>query len=188
MSDFQSFRDAVLEDEDLQEQVISIVNTAIANGAGLDENIVMLAKNHGYTVTEDDVTQHADFLGQDGDLTDFELEMVSGGSRGGFGKCSDIRLKKDIKPLTSALSTLGKLQGKSYRWKDNNEPDIGLIAQELEKVIPELVKTDNKGYKSIVYQKLTAVLIEAVKEQQQEINNLSNRIAMLEGLPEVVNY
>ena len=82
MSDFQSFRDAVLEDEDLQEQVISIVNTTTANGAGLEENIVTLAKNHGYTVTEDDVTQHADFLGQDGDLTDFELEMISGGMRG----------------------------------------------------------------------------------------------------------
>ncbi len=188
MSDFQSFRDAVLEDEDLQEQVISIVNTATANGAGLEENIVTLAKNHGYSVTKDDVTQHADFLGQDGDLTDFELEMISGGARSRYGNCSDIRLKKDIKPLKSALSTLGKLQGKSYRWKDNNEPDIGLIAQELEKVIPELVKTDNQGYKSIVYQKLTAVLIEAVKEQQQEINNLSNRIAMLEGLPKAANY
>ena len=87
MSDFQSFRDAVLEDEDLQEQVISIVNTAIANGSGLEESIVTLAKNHGYTVTEDDVTQHADFLGQDGDLTDFELEMISGGGRGGSSGC-----------------------------------------------------------------------------------------------------
>ena len=38
-----------------------------------------LAKNHGYTVTQDNVTQHADFLGQDDDLTDFELEMISGG-------------------------------------------------------------------------------------------------------------
>ena len=82
MTDFQTIRDAVLEDEDLQERVISIVNTATANGAGLEENIVTLAKNHGYTVTEDDVTQHADFLGQDGDLTDFELEMISGGMRG----------------------------------------------------------------------------------------------------------
>ena len=187
MTDFQTFRNAVLEDEDLQEQVISIVNIATANGSGLEENIVTLAKNHGFTVTEDEVTQHADFLGQDGDLTDFELEMISGGSRGQTS-CSDLRLKKDIKPLKSALSTLGKLQGKSYRWKDNNEPDIGLIAQELEKVIPELVKTDDKGYKSIVYQKLTAVLIEAVKEQQQEINHLSDRIALLEGIPKVANY
>mgnify|MGYP006221845465 FL=1 len=87
MSDFQSFRDAVLEDEDLQEQVIFIVNTTTANGTGLEENIVTLAKNHGYTVTKDDVTQHADFLGQDGDLTDFELEMISGGGRGGSSGC-----------------------------------------------------------------------------------------------------
>ncbi len=188
MSDFNSFRNAVLENDDLQDEVMSIVNTAAANGTGLEENIVTLAKNHGFTVTEDEVTQHADFLGQDGDLTDFELEMISGGGRGGDGNCSDLRLKKDIKPLKSALSTLGKLQGKSYRWKDNNEPDIGLIAQELEKVIPELVKTDDKGYKSIVYQKLTAVLIEAVKEQQQEINHLSDRIALLEGIPKVANY
>ena len=186
MTDFQSFRNAVLENDDLQEQVISIVNTATANGTGLEENIVTLAKNHGFTVTEDEVTQHADFLGQDGDLTDFELELISGGR--GQTSCSDLRLKKDIKPLKSALSTLGKLQGKSYRWKDNNEPDIGLIAQELEKVIPELVKTDDKGYKSIVYQKLTAVLIEAVKEQQQEINHLSDRIALLEGIPNAANY
>jgi hypothetical protein len=66
---------------------MSVVNTAIANGAGLEEKIVMLAKNHGYTVAEDDVTQHADFLGQDGDLTDFELEMISGGSLGGKDSC-----------------------------------------------------------------------------------------------------
>ena len=79
MSDFQSFRDAVLEDEDLQEQVLSIVNTATANGSGLGDNIATLAKNHGYTITSEEVYAHTDFLGQDGDLTDFELEMISGG-------------------------------------------------------------------------------------------------------------
>ena len=82
MSDFQSFRDAVLEDEDLQEQVISIVNTATSNGSGLGDGIATLAKNHGYTITSDEVYAHADFLGQDGDLTDFELEMISGGGKG----------------------------------------------------------------------------------------------------------
>ncbi len=83
MTDFQSFRNAVLEDEDLQEQVISIVNTATANGAGLGDGIATLAKNHGYTITSEEVYAHADFLGQDGDLTDFELEMISGGVRSG---------------------------------------------------------------------------------------------------------
>jgi predicted ribosomally synthesized peptide with nif11-like leader len=80
MTDFQSFRDAVLEDEDLQEQVISIVNTATTNGSGLGDGIATLAKNHGYTITSDEVYAHTDFLGQDGDLTDFELEMISGGA------------------------------------------------------------------------------------------------------------
>ena len=83
MSDFQSFRNAALEDEDLQEAVISIVNTATANGSGLGDGIATLAKTHGYTVTSDDVYAHTDFFGQDGDLTDFELEMISGGGSGG---------------------------------------------------------------------------------------------------------
>ena len=84
MSDFQNFRTAVLEDEDLQEQVISIVNTATSNGSGLGDGIATLAKNHGYTITSEEVYAHQDFLGQDGDLTDFELEMISGGK--GYGR------------------------------------------------------------------------------------------------------
>ena len=87
MSDFENFRTAVLEDNDLQEQVISIVNTATANGAGLGDGIATLAKTHGYTITSEEVYEHADFLGQDGDLTDFELEMISGGGRGNSGGC-----------------------------------------------------------------------------------------------------
>ena len=74
---------AVLEDEDLQEQVISIVNIATADGAGLGDGIATLAKTHGYTITSEEVYEQADFLGQDGDLMDFELEMISGGNRNG---------------------------------------------------------------------------------------------------------
>jgi hypothetical protein len=82
MPDFQLFRNVVLEEDALQEQVISIVNTAIANGAGLGDGIATFAKNHGYTITSNEVYAHSDFLGQDGELTDFELEMISGGGRG----------------------------------------------------------------------------------------------------------
>ena len=81
MSDFNSFRNAVIEDDDLQEQVISIINTATANGSGMGDGIATLAKNHGYTITSEEVYAHQDFLGQDGDLTDFELELISGGSK-----------------------------------------------------------------------------------------------------------
>ena len=79
MSDFNSFRNAVLENDDLQDEVMSIINTATANGSGLGDGIATLAKNHGYTITSDEVYAHADFLEQDGDLTDFELELISGG-------------------------------------------------------------------------------------------------------------
>ena len=83
MTDFNSFRNAVLEDDDLQEAVISIINTATANGSDLGEGITTLAKTHGYTITSDEVYAHQDFLGQDGDLTDFELQLISGGQHSG---------------------------------------------------------------------------------------------------------
>ena len=79
MTDFQSFRNAVLENDDLQEQVMSIIHTENANGSGLGDGIATLAKNHGYIITSDEVYAHAEFLGQDGDLTDFELDLISGG-------------------------------------------------------------------------------------------------------------
>ena len=65
MTDFQSFRNAVLEDDDLQEQVISIIHTATTNGSGMGDSIATLAKNHGYTITSEEVYAHQDFLGQD---------------------------------------------------------------------------------------------------------------------------
>ena len=87
MSDFQSFRNAALENDDLQDEVMSIINTATANGSGLGDGIATLAKNHGYTITSEEVYAHHDFLGQDGDLTDFELELISGGKRPMSGSC-----------------------------------------------------------------------------------------------------
>ena len=63
MTDFQNFRNAVLENDDLQEQVMSIVHTATANGSGLGDGIATLAKNHGYTITSEEVYAPADFLG-----------------------------------------------------------------------------------------------------------------------------
>jgi len=83
MTDFQSFRNAVLQDDDLQEQVMSVVMTATANGSGLGDGSATLAKTHGYTITSEEAYAHTDFLGQGGDLTDFELEMISGGAYGG---------------------------------------------------------------------------------------------------------
>ncbi len=90
----------------------------------------------------------------------------------GILTCSDIRYKKDIQPLQNTLSKVIQLKGVSYffnkeDFKDKNFNDnkqVGLIAQEVEKIYPELVQTDEQGYKSIDYAKLTPILVEAIKE------------------------
>ena len=89
---------------------------------------------------------------------------------------SDRRLKKDIQPLQSALQKAIELKGVSYKWNLDEYPDkglckgkqIGLIAQDVEAVLPELVETDSDGYKSVSYAKLTAVLLEAIKALKVE--------------------
>ncbi|MBL6917863.1 MAG: hypothetical protein ISR36_04135 [Gammaproteobacteria bacterium] len=82
MADFQSFRNAVLESVELQEAVVSRINTAIANGYGLGDSISMLTKSYGYNITAEEVYEHQGFLGEGEELTDFELELISGGQTG----------------------------------------------------------------------------------------------------------
>jgi trimeric autotransporter adhesin len=97
---------------------------------------------------------------------------------------SDIRLKKEIEPLKSSLERVIKLQGVSYSWKADENPgrgfgpgrNIGLIAQDVEKVIPEVVYTDGNGIKDLSYDKLAPVLVEAIKEQQKTIAEKSRII------------
>jgi prefoldin subunit 5 len=97
---------------------------------------------------------------------------------------SDQRLKQNIHPLDNALTKLQGLRGVNFEWKKSQDQEagtqIGLIAQEVEGVLPELVSTDGDGYKSIAYGQLSAVLIEAVKEQQQIIEQKSATIAELQ--------
>ncbi len=97
------------------------------------------------------------------------------------GTCSsDERWKRNIVTLPNVIENIKQMRGVSYFWKTKEFPDqnfkndkqIGLIAQEVEKVYPELVKTNEEGYKSMDYMSLTAVLLEAVKEQQKEIEAL----------------
>jgi len=104
-----------------------------------------------------------------------------------FITSSDARLKTDIRPLNNALDTVLSLQGKQYRLIDEavNQTDIGLIAQDVEKVLPQIVSQSEDGYKAIAYQSLTAVLIEAIKEQHgqftAEITALQKENAQFTG-------
>ena len=67
MTDFQSFRNAVLEDDDLQDEVMSIVNATTANGSGLGDGIATLGMKHNYFFTSEEVYAHTDLLGEGGD-------------------------------------------------------------------------------------------------------------------------
>ncbi|KYG67857.1 hypothetical protein AZI87_00835 [Bdellovibrio bacteriovorus] len=82
---------------------------------------------------------------------------------------SDARLKKDVVTLPEALEKVLKLRGVNFVWKNTNEKTVGFIAQEVEAVYPELVKTDkNSGYKAVQYGNIVAVLVEALKEEHKQ--------------------
>lgn len=93
---------------------------------------------------------------------------------------SDARLKENILPLNNSLEKIQKLNGVSFDWKKDGKHDIGVIAQNVESVVPELVYTDpTSGIKSVKYANLTALLIEAVKAQQVEIDGLKAELESL---------
>jgi len=94
---------------------------------------------------------------------------------------SDERLKDNIETIPNALDKVMQLRGVEFDWNKGNrkgQKDLGLIAQEVEKVLPEIVREkkmafiDNETYKTIDYDKVVGVLIEAIKEQQEEIDLL----------------
>ncbi|WP_255991719.1 tail fiber domain-containing protein [Chitinolyticbacter albus] len=89
---------------------------------------------------------------------------------------SDLRLKEDVAPLSSVLDTVRQLRGVSYRWKDGDgERQLGFIAQEVEAVLPELVSEGPNGMKQMSYTSLIPLLLEAVKAQQAQIDELKAR-------------
>ena len=102
---------------------------------------------------------------------------------------SDKRLKSDIKELDNSLENITSLNWYTYKWKSTWEKDMWLIAQEVEQVYPDLVKTWEDGFKAVKYGNLVAPIIEAIKElfnkyldQQARIDSLENRVSNLEKL------
>jgi hypothetical protein len=91
-----------------------------------------------------------------------------------FTSTSDERVKTNIRPITNALDITEQLSGVRFNWKENNISSLGLIAQEVEKVLPEVVNTDSEDMKSINYSSLVSLLVEAIKEQQTQINQLKD--------------
>ncbi|MGI4875558.1 MAG: tail fiber domain-containing protein [Janthinobacterium lividum] len=107
----------------------------------------------------------------------------------GFYNSSDARFKINIRPLGGALASVLALRGVRYEWNAlgvahggrAGAGQVGLIAQEIEKIYPELVSTGPDGYKAVNYAQLTPVLIEALKEQQAQIEALKQQNATLKA-------
>ena len=111
----------------------------------------------------------------------------------GYYSSSSARFKKDIETLSSAGEALEQLRGVRFAWKDSGQPSVGLIAEEVAKIYPELVEFENGEAKGVNYSALVAVLVEAMKEQhvefeaakkqqQAELETVSARLAALERL------
>ena len=95
---------------------------------------------------------------------------------------SDIRLKKNIVVIDNALTKVEQMRGVYYNWIDERrgtERVAGVIAQEVQAVMPELVAESSNGYLSVDYSKLTSVLIESVKEISNKTNKLFEKNELL---------
>ncbi len=100
-----------------------------------------------------------------------------------FNPSSDIRLKTNINTMTGALDNVLKLRGVTFNWKESSDNRLhyGFIAQEIEKVFPDLVGTDSNGFKTVNYSGVIPVLTEAIKTQQEEIESLKSENEQLKS-------
>jgi hypothetical protein len=117
-----------------------------------------------------------------GDVTVSQTLTVVGNTliQGVLTETSDISLKENILPLENSLDKVMKLNGVSFNKKATpNMQEIGFIAQEVEAIIPDLVTETGEGIKTVSYSRVTAVLVETIKEQQTQINELKEMVNTL---------
>jgi len=103
---------------------------------------------------------------------------------------SSKRWKENIQPIKNAIDKVMRLRGVYFNWKANGKRDIGMIAEEVGEVIPEVVAYEDNGMdaKSLDYARLTAVLVQAIKEQQKEIEKLKKAGLIVNGNPSIESF
>lgn len=122
----------------------------------------------------------------------YQLHVVGKIKSDGITETSDERLKKNIQTIDNALEKLLSLNGVTYNWRTDEFPqfklsegtELGVIAQDIQKIFPEVVNTDDEGYLSVEYSHLVPVLIEAIKAQQLIIDDYKSK---LDGNSELLN-
>lgn len=93
-----------------------------------------------------------------------------------FNSTSDVTKKKDIETIQDALRLVTQLRGVTFNWIATNKPSMGLIAQEVESVLPQVVHTGEDGTKTISYGNLVGLLVECIKSQEDRLTRLENLI------------
>ena len=113
--------------------------------------------------------------------TNIKLRVHGRLKSSGIEELSDERWKKNITPISGALEKIGQINGVYYDWRKDEFPDqgfddkrqAGFIAQEIERVFPEVVNTDDKGFKSVMYGHVVPLLVEAIKDLENQLNEKS---------------
>jgi len=134
-------------------------------------------------VQSTDIYQTSQVVFEFGGINAFKVNGIGNAVLAGtLTQNSDKRLKKNIIPLKNPLQKIMNVSGYTYNWIDSerdHSEQIGFIAQDLEKEFPQLVKTDDKGMKSVAYANMVPILVEAIKEQQKQIDELKKMIELL---------
>jgi hypothetical protein len=157
-----------------------ITITTCDNQGGENDIILRTGKGEG--------KNHIFLIPGSGQTNSYVIVKGSGIYTGTWQQSSDKRFKRNVKPLKNVMDKIKKINGVSYEWrvKDFKEKNfstgrqIGIIAQEVEKNFPELVKPDEDGYKTLAYPNFTAVLLEAIKEQAKVIAELKLKVERIE--------
>jgi Chaperone of endosialidase/Collagen triple helix repeat (20 copies)/YadA head domain repeat (2 copies) len=172
------------EDED----GITYTEGDVTIGSENDDSDLIL---YGQFESFDDVYVHGDTtllasleVGQDYQ-GEYALSVHGAGfASDGWYKPSDLRLKKDVEPLYGALDAMLQLHGVSYEWRDaschDDQRHLGMIAQQVERVFPEWVKTDPGGFKALSYEGFEALTVEAIRELKAENDALREKIEELD--------
>jgi len=133
------------------------------------------------------VWNHAGINAGGGYSTTYPLYVYGNAYSTGSWLGSDVKFKRNITAIENPLSRLQKLNGVSFDWKTEDFPErkfskgrhFGFIAQDVEKVLPEIVMTDENNEKAVAYVELIPLLLEAIKLQQQAIEQLQNQVNQL---------
>lgn len=143
---------------------LTVMGTTILHGSlDVETSVLVKGDNHiiGNSVTDGDVVVGGN-LTINGTMSATEIIETS-----------SIRFKENVKPIEHAYETISKLQGVTYNWKETGKEDIGFIAEEVDKILPQLVDKNEDGIvNGMNYSKLTALLVEVVKNQQKQIDEL----------------